>query len=110
MSKWFVGQRVRLARPVKPEALGWEGFIAEIFDKEYPPGTPCIEGVSSTACDCSVLWDTMTDGIPSIQHTNQLEPILPDGQKPAEWEDTLWNPNHLYVLENDQSKELVCIE
>ena len=110
MSQWFVGQRVKLARPVKPEALGWEGNISHLFDQEWPAGTIVRDGTAiSIACNCAVKWDAIKDG-PSAQHTSQLEPLLPDGMKPAEWEDTLWNPNHLYVLENDQSKELVCIE
>jgi hypothetical protein len=104
MSKWFVGQRVKLARPIKPSWLGAEGHIYTLLDKEYPPGTAVAEnGLSNTIpVNCIVVWDC--DGETHMQHTDQLEPIVPEGMQPASWEDTVWDPSRLI----EESKELVC--
>lgn len=66
MSTFKVGQRVRMARPVKKENLGLEGRIRAIF-----PETPALGG----PVNCFVDWDRASSG--NASHTEQLEPIVP---------------------------------
>jgi hypothetical protein len=89
MATYFSGLRVKLVRPVHPESFGMEGRFLRYRDT--PKGTVCIGGILSFDCNCVVQWDTIVGE--SIQHTDQLEPILPEGMQPAEWEDTAWNPD-----------------
>lgn len=88
MSKFFVGQRVRLARPVVPGNAGAEGFITHIGsyaeNDRLPNGFLAQKGM-----DCMVRWDRSLDLlIISIDWTGcrlaQLEPILPDGHRAGE--------------------------
>lgn len=106
--KWFIGQRVKLVRPCNPVNMGIEGNISLLLPYEVPEGTPCIGGFLSQTANCAVVWDmhrAIGDMSGSAQHTDQLEPLLPDGMKPASWEDTVWDPSRLI----EESKELVCI-
>jgi hypothetical protein len=90
MSAFKIGQRVRLARPLKPEFLGQEGVITD-FDSA-PKGTMPGTGRRLTIdCNCGVAWDK-NDGAVSWQHTDQLEPILYDGNQLVEWSECLWQP------------------
>ncbi|HZF98279.1 MAG TPA: hypothetical protein VEY92_08565 [Pseudoxanthomonas sp.] len=73
MSRFFVGQRVRMARPVHEFNLGATGRIKEFFDEV---------AMSGGRANCFVLWDRPVIGW--LSHTDQLEPILPDGHRPAE--------------------------
>lgn len=71
----FIGQRVRLARPVQPENLGAEGVIRKIF--------PAIATAGGHMVNCKVRWDRAVIG--NASHTDQLEPILPEGAAPSEY-------------------------
>lgn len=73
MAKFFLGQRVRLARPDQEENRGVTGRISALgyfADFTFLRGQFCEEG------DCVVDWDK---GGWSPQFTHQLEPILPSG-------------------------------
>ena len=80
MSKFFVGQKVRLARPHYPENEGMRGVIAEL----YPESQLAITGT----VNCAVDWENGTRDSRSYElgglatHTDQLEPIL-DQHTPA---------------------------
>lgn len=94
MATFRVGQRVILARPDNPCNDGMTGRVRELwlFEKIGPDGP----------LDCSVDWD---DGRQDsgeygesrgyATHTEQLEPIQPDGMKPVAWESCLWQPEHM---------------
>ena len=81
MARFYVGQRVRLARPYNPRNAGLTGRIAEM----YPEEVPAFDGI----VNCAVDWD---DGRRDTRydedggygtHTDQLEPIL-DTHQPCE--------------------------
>ena len=81
MSRFFVGQRVRLARGVdgiSPPSRVAEGRIYKFGLTQagyvFPDGS-----VNPNDCDCYVNWDGIAG--PHSQHTNQLEPILPEGSR-----------------------------
>lgn len=73
MSKFFVGQRVRLVKTYHPENQGLEGRIVAMFDERDSsvPGWPinCVVDARSSGAD----------------HTDRLEPILPEGSAPGEF-------------------------
>jgi hypothetical protein len=72
MSKFFVGQRVRLARPVIPSNLGITGRI--VIFHYWKSGTECKDGTLLKGdADCEVKWD---GDIQTAAHTDQLEPLL----------------------------------
>lgn len=84
MATFFVGQRVRMARPFYPENLGRQGRI-----RELGIGVQCQDGGYA---NCAVDWDDgQRDAITVYHesggrwrrwtHTSQLEPILPDGHR-----------------------------
>lgn len=81
MAKWFIGQRVKLARPSVPEHFGCTGFIHSFEFQEK--GTECADGLLDTDTDCTVMWDGQT--VECCQLLSQLEPILPNGAKPSEF-------------------------
>ena len=91
MATFYVGQRVRLARPAYPKNLGQEGVI-ESFDSAKK-GQKAMNGRLRGDCDCSVLWDK--NNIANWQCLDQLEPIQPEGHKTVEWSECLWMPEHL---------------
>ena len=86
MSKFFVGQRVRMARAVKVSRNGKEGRIAEFYPQELPANGGVV--------NCAVDWD---DGDSDLRycgiegntnlatHTDQLEPILPSGHRASDF-------------------------
>lgn len=85
MSKFFVGQRVKLVRAfdcVSPSTQHAEGFFYGygITDAGFvfPDGF-----VNPSECDCYVVWDGLPG--PHSQHTDQLEPILPDGHRAGDF-------------------------
>lgn len=85
MSKFFVGQRVKLVRAfdgVSPSAQKAEGFFYGygITDAGFvfPDGF-----VNPSQCDCYVVWDGLPG--PHSQHTDQLEPILPEGHRAGDY-------------------------
>lgn len=81
MSRFFVGQRVLLARPARKRNKGKTGRIRELWPEE-------VEGFPGPV-NCSVDWD---DGVRDASydedgswatHTDQLEPVL-DGHQSCE--------------------------
>lgn len=75
MATFFVGQRVRLARPDHEEnrdSTGRISYIGHFANFTMIRGLICVEG------DCVMDWD---NGYWSPQFTHQLEPILPDGHR-----------------------------
>lgn len=76
MTRWFVGQRVKLVRGrdlISP-AVHY-GLVGTIFGfEEASIGDISIDGSALTMdTDCLVEWDG--EGWPSHQHTGQLEPV-----------------------------------
>lgn len=83
MAKFFLGQRVRLARPHIAANNWWIGRIESFNLTEK--GTPCRDGSAVPFdCDCYVAWDHESFSRP--QGSTQLEPILPEGAAPSEFE------------------------
>jgi hypothetical protein len=85
MSKFAIGQRVRLVRPIKVfSRAGMTGRIRELY-----PEAPSRSGPS---INCNVDWDDgsrdglLLDGFNGFGcHTDQLEPITPKGAQPSEF-------------------------
>lgn len=73
MSRFFVGQRVRLVRPFYPENMGATGVINAMFQETR---------VRGGLVNCNVAFDVPVRGTDT--HTSDLEPILPEGHKPCE--------------------------
>ena len=70
MPKFFVGQRVKLARPRYPKNLGIEGrFLGYV--------TPRLN------YDCDVDWEGRWHT--NISSSDRLEPILPEGHKAGDF-------------------------
>lgn len=87
MARFFVGQRVKLARPDHPKNYGKEGFINSIF--------PPIFADDGSVCNCCIAWDDGDwDGVPAANgdwhasHTSQLEPIT-DSNQLVSWQSML---------------------
>jgi hypothetical protein len=85
MATFFLGQRVKLVRAfdgVSPSAQKAEGLFYGygITDAGFvfPDGF-----VNPSECDCYVVWDGLPG--PHSQHTDQLEPILPDGHRAGDY-------------------------
>ena len=80
MSKFFVGQRVRLVRPINPKRIGEEGFINHVA--HIPKGTMTrLAGPTPWDADCGVNWDPSPNQIHACAFW-QIEPILPEGAQP----------------------------
>ena len=71
MAKFFVGQLVRLVKTFHPENQGREARITEIFDE-------CESCVAGWPVNCRT--DGAIEGF--YNHTDRLEPILPEGAQP----------------------------
>lgn len=89
MATYYIGQRVRIVADYDDEyggaLIGSEGVVNGKFDR-YPcwsdlHGPFFIDGYS-----------VMINGREYICHPEELEPIQPEGMKPAEWSDCLWQP------------------
>lgn len=83
MSRFFVGQRVLLARPYYPQNAGKTGRIRGFCEVQMTFG-----GIG----DCLVDWDdgdrdgcTGRDGFRHWTASHQLEPIQPSGAAPSEY-------------------------
>lgn len=76
-----LNQRVKLARPRKPENLGKTGIIHAFVNHKVGDATK--NGVLMMDTNCLILWDN--DPIPWAQHTDQLEPLWKDNV-PADWD------------------------
>jgi hypothetical protein len=98
MAKFYVGQRVKLARPRVPENANAEGVITHIGVWARGDTLPC-GGHAGSRFDCVVMFDRpVTDAnffrtdphAPCLM--SQLEPIQPEGWQPVEWSNCLWQP------------------
>jgi|SRR6478609_151594 len=98
MAKFYVGQRVKLARPFYQKNLNITGVIRSLHE----PFTLTRGG----KCDCFVNWDNGSKDGPGFAeagepwtgtHTSQLEPIQPEGWKKISWEEMkdLWTPKEI---------------
>lgn len=91
MSRFFVGQRVKLARPWFAVHEGMTGTIVAMFplrhDREGRPQ------------DCLCNWDQKERLLPECRegcsHTGQLEPLTDPGREVIAWADCVWKPQHL---------------
>lgn len=91
MSRFFVGQRVRLARPENPANLGATGRITQLG--HWPVGSVGLSGRKCLAnFDCYIDWDCPVVATPlgtkdnkAHASTHQLEPIVPEGHKASEY-------------------------
>lgn len=87
MSRFFVGQRVRLV--VSAKYAGTTGVITAIGSWVAGEKLPCGYWLGNGVADCCVQWDRMvtTNGTGSRLFsvtpctTDRLEPILPDGHR-----------------------------
>lgn len=83
INKFFIGCRVKLARPQNMENYGIEGFFAGWEDT--PKGTVfphCNDGAQEFDANCLVVWDRDPDW-DACQHTDQLDVVLPNGAQPS---------------------------
>lgn len=95
MSKFYVGQRVRLARPKHAKNKDRTGAIREFFS-ERKIG-------SGDFANCCVDWDDgMRGGIDRDElgvirytHTDQLEPLQPERNQTIAWSECVWKPEHM---------------
>lgn len=99
MSKFYVGQRVRLARPFCQKNHGLTGVIRELSDEPFVSkhGT-----VWSRAVNCFCDWDNcLRDGPYELGfngtacHTDQLEPLQPERNQTIAWSECVWKPEHM---------------
>ncbi|MCU1053275.1 hypothetical protein JAK47_01780 [Stenotrophomonas maltophilia] len=82
MSKFFVGQRVRVVKPLNPRLTpGLEATIIAIgqFDGKYPGGE-----IRPGECKLDI-WRIKAPSGDWVATFDQLEPILPEGSAPSEF-------------------------
>lgn len=91
MSRFYVGQRVALARPEDPKNKGLTGTIARFA--EFPVGTMMRDGLAHMHCNCVVNYDGR--GMHG-EHTRRLEPLT-DSYDVTSWDACVWKPEHLRV-------------
>lgn len=89
MSKWFVGQRVRLVSTNLPENYGAEGRILDIGQWDDGDELPNGKMYSGDYCDLFIAWDRPVISTVKCQvlgesacRSNRVEPILYDGAQP----------------------------
>lgn len=83
----YIGQRVKLVRPINPKYQGIEGTI-ESFE-EWSAGTFCRDGlILPIDTDCVVQWDDFPNA--RNQAKWQLEPIQPSGWEKITWDQCEW--------------------
>lgn len=97
MAKFYVGQRVRLVRPVYQENLNRTGSIGRFFEELLALDGPV---------NCCVNWDDgrvdgvfYENGLLTMTHTSQLEPIVDDGHKKIEWSECIFDREGRYIGE-----------
>lgn len=79
MSRFFVGQRVKLVRPLQPKHLGFTGVVIALFAEQRT-----IEPTYPINCD--IKWDyKIADDTHTQTHTSRLEPIIPDGHRAGDF-------------------------
>ncbi|WND79412.1 hypothetical protein [Lysobacter capsici] len=100
MATFFVGQRVRKARGIDAGNTGTiVGFVGFWGDKG--PFERLKDWDWRQGCDVDVCWDKAglcTSGYRHAAgecihcHTDDLEPLIPDGMQPVVWSECLWQP------------------
>ena len=84
---FYVGQRVKLTRPMRREFIGDTGTIIALFDETPSPSYPI---------NCDVCWDQKPPPRVSTRtHTERLEPILPLGMESIAAALALWQPEQV---------------
>ena len=85
MSRFFVGQRVRLGRTANcPELVGGEYRIVRLNVPAWAEGLGDYIG---HALNGTTPWGRQLKVPP-----DWLEPIIPEGMQPAKWENCMWQP------------------
>lgn len=74
MAKFFVGQMVKLVKAFDPKKVGKEGRILDIF---------CERQSTVAGWPVNCVCDWTEPGY--ADHTDRLEPILPEGAQPSEF-------------------------
>lgn len=96
MTTFYVGQRVRIKYSKGwPELAGTEGTIVWAVDELHEP-----TGVHMEWAVAPDVWGGVLSPRPGRfgdgcfgASSDQLEPILYDGNKTVEWSECLWQPN-----------------
>ncbi len=88
MPTFRIGTKVKLARPANAVTASWEGHILDL--RIIAKGTQTPFGPLPFDCNSTVEWN---NGMITVQHTDQLEPILYDGSKVATWDTCVWRPS-----------------
>lgn len=85
MSRFFVGQRVRLVAVRESLHPGWLiGAEGRITATKHRLAQKPYDWI--VTLDCGAVGAVLS---------MQIEPILPEGMKPVEWSKCLWQPEHL---------------
>jgi hypothetical protein len=92
MSRFYVGQRVRLVR----SARGREGKVGRIlsFHLEEPATNPGWYSNVSVAWDDGTICGAPSEGYRRCCHTDNLESIT-DTYDKTSWDECVWKPEHL---------------
>jgi hypothetical protein len=91
MAKFFVGQRVRLVRPLSPSNQGATGRIIHLGSWRYGDSLPDGYIYTGVFSDCVVCFDQLlkdASGVVAREFptmTDRLEPITPEGSAPSEF-------------------------
>lgn len=82
MAKFYVGQRVRVVRPVHPQNMGLTASVSHIGP--FKLGQFTADGFRVPQdCDLAILCDGSCK--PSCAQLWQIEPIQPSGAVPSEY-------------------------
>jgi len=76
MARFYVGQRVKLVRPLHPRNMNETGTVADF--QCFAKGTLGRRRIAPIDCNIGIRWDG--DGVIYSQHTEQLEPLTPPHQ------------------------------
>lgn len=100
----FIGQPVRIKYQVRPENQHWVGREGRVSDKREgldEEGKP----ITTYALDIRPFYQLESDGrvinIGFIEE--QLEPIVPEGMKPATWQDVQKTSGWFPIQEKESS-------
>lgn len=97
MAKFYVGQRVRLARAMQPQNMGLTGTIREFIGETVIGAAIGRFGKANCCCD----WDDGTrDGITTNDigvsywtHTDQLELLIKPDNEAGDWAELGFHPS-----------------
>jgi len=102
MAKFFVGQKVRILWSHGwPELAGQEGRIVGtgVYHPRSPhAGKQCWLVAPDSWGSCTAPKISSNGGNEFGAMDTQLEPIIPEGMKPVEWEDCEWQPDEIKEL------------